>query len=47
MAGHKSPAMMARYSHVGTVIDFNAAKAILEKPVGKKDEEPQAARSEA
>ena len=47
MAGHKSPAMMARYSHVGTVIDFNAAKAILEKPVGKKDEEPQAIRSEA
>lgn len=29
LVGHRSPAMMARYSHLGKVIDFKSAKATL------------------
>lgn len=34
LAGHKSGAMMERYSHVAQVIDFSAAKDKLEKAIG-------------
>jgi integrase len=35
LAGHKSGAMMDRYSHAGQVLDFNAARERMEKAVGQ------------
>jgi len=36
LAGHKSAAMMERYSHAAQVIDFNEARAKIEKAVNVK-----------
>jgi integrase len=38
LAGHKSGAMMERYSHAGQVLDFTAAREKLEKAVGNFEE---------
>jgi hypothetical protein len=34
LAGHKSGAMMERYSHAAQVLDYTAAREKLEKAVG-------------
>jgi integrase len=36
LAGHKSEAMMSRYSHASQVLDFTAAREKLEKIVEEK-----------